>query len=259
MINIIEYNPLENIKGFFLEEQNDKKYLTWGNHQHKIPVGPQGIIPKSGLCFYDVLTANIVKNKDVLDLGCGEMGIISLFSAYAGAQLVTSVDIDEKCIEWVNFIKNKYHIDNLEAKVSNMFENINQKYDIIVSNPPIMPMENITKDNTHDSGGTDGRLYLLKIMKEAFNFLKPKGCIYLSAFSFLGTDIRTNKDLSLQELALSMGYSSLNVIRKFKKVLSANSVTYKQIPYIKHIYPNAIIEEFNDKISVEFQILQINK
>lgn len=254
-----EYKPLNVDLGFNILTDNGKKqFLLWNNGKYKFPIGPMKYIPKSGLFFYDVLK-HIVKNKCVLDLGCGEMGIISLFSIISGATKVTAVDIDERCIDWLNHIKKENSLVSLTAFKSDMFQNIREKFDVIVSNPPIMPMNEINSDNVHDSGGRDGRFYLTQIMQNSLNYLKDDGYLFLSAFSFLGTDYPTGEQISLKDYALNIGYSSFEVIKRVLKPLSEESVTYKQLPYISTIYPNMPRLEYYEKPAVEFQILRIKK
>ena len=232
--------------------------MAWDNQQYKFPIGPQGFIPKSGICFYDVLRS-VCAHKKVLDLGCGELGIISLFALQNKADKVTAIDIDSRCVNWLSHIQKEYRLHNLEVFISDMFQNVNDKYDIIVSNPPIMPMENIDTQTVHDAGGKDGRLYLYKIIKEAYSYLNEKGSLYLSAFSFLGTDVQTGKQETIKEYAQSLGYRHFNVIKKVLKTLSPSSVTYQQLPYIKKIYPYMKDIKCGEKTAVEFQILQIQK
>lgn len=232
--------------------------MSWDNQQYKFPIGPQGFIPKSGICFYDVLRS-VCAHKKVLDLGCGELGIISLFALQNKADKVTAIDIDNRCVNWLSHIQKEYRLHNLEVFISDMFQNVNDKYDIIVSNPPIMPMENIDTQTVHDAGGKDGRLYLYKIIKEAYSYLNGKGSLYLSAFSFLGTDVQTGKQETIKEYAQSLGYRHFNVIKKVLKTLSPSSVTYQQLPYIKKIYPYMKDIKCGEKTAVEFQILQIQK
>lgn len=254
-----EYKPLDTLSGFYLLTDDSKqRFLIWNNGQYKFPIGPLGYVPKSGLCFYDIL-AKEARHKKVLDLGCGEMGIISLFSIVGGAKEATAVDIDSRCVSWLSHIKKEYSLSQLEIFESDMFQNVQSKYDIIVSNPPIMPMEHMTKETVHDSGGCDGRLYLYEIIKEAYGYLNDGGQLYLSAFSFLGTDVRTGEQESLKEYALKSGYHSFGVAKNVVKPLSENSVTYRQLPYISKIYPNMKNVQINGKPAVEFQILHICK
>ena len=259
MDTLEDYKPFDiKTKITLLTKSSGEKFLLLKNGKYSLPIGPMGYIPKSGLCFYDVLKP-IVKNKDILDLGCGEMGIISLISIIEGAKNVKAVDIDDKCIFWLNHIKSKYDFQNLAVLKSDMFQNINQKFDIIVSNPPIMPMKEVDNNTVHDSGGADGRLFLRKIMQEAISFLKDNGQLYLSAFSFLGTNTSTGNQPSLKQCALDLGYSSFEIVVNKIKTLSETSVTYKQLPYIKTIYPQMTILNNKGMPAIEFQILRLCK
>ncbi len=254
-----DYKPFDiKEKITLLTKESGEKFLLLKDGKYRFPVGPMGYIPKSGLCFYDVLKF-IVQNKDVLDLGCGEMGIISLISIIEGAKRVKAVDIDDKCIYWLNHIKREYNFQNLTILKSDMFQNVNQQFDIIVSNPPIMPMQETNDSTIHDSGGFDGRLFLYKIMQKAIPFLKYDGQLYLSAFSFLGTNVTTGNHPSLKQYALDLGYSSFEIVANKIKTLSETSVTYKQLPYIKSIYPNMTVLNNKGKPSIEFQILRLSR
>lgn len=113
MDTLEDYKPFDiKTKITLLTKSSGERFLLLKNGKYRFPIGPMGYIPKSGLCFYDILKP-IVKNKDILDLGCGEMGIISLISIIEGAKNVKAVDIDDKCIYWLNHIKSKCNFQNL--------------------------------------------------------------------------------------------------------------------------------------------------
>jgi len=253
-----KYNPF-GVDGFsLLTDKHKKKFLVWNNGKYKFPIGPLGYIPKSGLVFQNILK-NVVKGKHILDLGCGEMGIISLFSLIFGAKEITAVDIDDKCLDWLNYIKKTYLFNTLNVLKSDMFQNINKKFDVSISNPPIIPIPITDNKTVHDSGGPDGRSYITKIMHDALIYLNADGHLYLSAFSFLGTDTSTGPQISLKEYGLSLGYSSFEIVERKSKILSETSVTFQQLPYIKTIYPNMSLSKKEGKIAVEFQILHLHK
>jgi len=72
--------------------------------------------------------------RKLLDIGCGS-GILMLIGKKMGIEKVTGIDIDEKVEEVVleNFNKNNIK-DNFQVIIGNLVEDINEKYDIIVSN-----------------------------------------------------------------------------------------------------------------------------
>ena len=76
-----------------------------------------------------------IKGK-VLDMGCG-YGTIGIIVATNTNCKVDMVDVNERA---VNLVKNNIKLNNVENAnvfISNMYENINEKYDYIISNPPI--------------------------------------------------------------------------------------------------------------------------
>jgi predicted RNA methylase len=75
-----------------------------------------------------------IECKTVADLGCGN-GILGISAALFGAGKVDMYDIDEKAVYAAKQNIEKLHIKNAKPIHRDMFD-INEKYDIIVSNPP---------------------------------------------------------------------------------------------------------------------------
>ena len=72
-------------------------------------------------------------------MGCGQFAILGqFFKKINYASDVTSVDIYEKFIE--NSLHNsKLNKSSIQIKKSNLFSNINEKFDLISFNPPYVP------------------------------------------------------------------------------------------------------------------------
>jgi release factor glutamine methyltransferase len=117
-----------------------------------------------------------LKNKNVLEIGTGS-GIIALFAARF-AKSVLAVDINPEAIKCAkeNAARNK--IKNIEFVKSDLFKNIEEKFDIIIFNPPYLPDDALTKDIALD-GGKDGRKVIERFLKDAPKFLNPRGKIFL--------------------------------------------------------------------------------
>ena len=88
---------------------------------------------------------------------------------------ITGVDISKNAIDLANENKIKLNINNVEFKESDIFSNIEEKFDIIVSNPPYINKEDFEKlDNklyyepqNALYGGEYGLYFYKKIIKNA--------------------------------------------------------------------------------------------
>lgn len=145
--------------------------------------------PDTEILVEEVLkNIKIKQNIEILDMctGSGCIGI-SLAKNIENAK-VTMLDISEKAIE----IAKKNAIQNsVENKVklikSDMFENVKEKFDIIVSNPPyiktniIQTLDKQVQNEPHIAldGGKDGLNFYKILIKEAPKFLKKEGKIFL--------------------------------------------------------------------------------
>jgi release factor glutamine methyltransferase len=115
----------------------------------------------------------------VLEIGCGS-GIVSL--SWARSNAVTGVDINPDAVELSkeNALKN-----NLQASFiqSDLFSNVNGKFDVILFNPPYLPTDRTEqidgKINHAFDGGTDGRIVLNSFLRQFEKHLKPDGKLFL--------------------------------------------------------------------------------
>ena len=74
-------------------------------------------------------------NGKVLDFGCG-YGPVGIFVKSNTKALVDMIDVNERAL---NLARINAKLNNVDVNVfeSNIYENINKKYDYIISNPPI--------------------------------------------------------------------------------------------------------------------------
>ncbi len=102
-------------------------------------------------------TLDFEKGSTVLDLGCG-YGPLGIALAKVQGVKATLVDVNKRALE---LAKKNALINHVDVAVfqSSVYENITEKFDHIISNPPIRA----GKDVVH------------KILEEAFDHLNPKG------------------------------------------------------------------------------------
>lgn len=121
-----------------------------------------------------------LQGKNVLEVGCGS-GLLSVLMAKNGA-VVTSADINPDAVEAAknNAVKNNAKIT---AFVSDMFENITEKFDLIVFNPPYLPDDD--NELTY-SGGETGREVIEKFICDVKRFLNNDGIVLMVISSLTG-------------------------------------------------------------------------
>ena len=130
-----------------------------------------------------------IQNPVVLDLCTGSGAIAISIAKYVQNVKIYAVDISKKALEMakqnatLNGVTN-----NIKFIESNLFDKIkDQKFDIIVSNPPYVPTNDIKKlpidvqNEPHLAldGGKDGLDFYRKIAKEGYKYLNRQGYICL--------------------------------------------------------------------------------
>ena len=132
------------------------------------------------------LNQNKEKNK-YLDMGCGQFAILGqYFKKINSYSDVTSIDVYNEFIEnsIKNSIRNKNNINILQ---SNLFSNINEKFDLISFNPPYVPAstnnEKLEFPNIRYSD-LEGIQTAKDFLSEAKKFLTPDGIILLGMNTF---------------------------------------------------------------------------
>ncbi len=130
-----------------------------------------------------------MKVKKILDLCTGSGAIAVSLAKYLSDVEITAIDISHKAIKTAkkNAVFHKVE-DRITFLESDLFGNLkNQKYDLIVSNPPYIKKDLIKKLDKQVQkepyialdGGYDGLDFYRKIIKEAYEYLKYGGYLCL--------------------------------------------------------------------------------
>lgn len=99
-----------------------------------------GVFSKSGIDFGSNLLLKTVDLKNVLtilDVGCGYGTIGVTLAKTNPLTFVTMVDVNLRAIKLCKLAIEKNNVSNANVLESNIYENITEKYDLIISNPPI--------------------------------------------------------------------------------------------------------------------------
>jgi len=126
------------------------------------------------------------KEIKILDLCTGSGAIAISLKKYIAMSEVTAIDISHKALEVArhNAEENKVSVRFIE---SDLFEKIDEKYDMIVSNPPYIERE-ILKDLPKEvqkepkialDGGIDGLQFYREISNKAYKHLRQNGFLII--------------------------------------------------------------------------------
>lgn len=146
------------------------------------------LIPRSDT---EILVEEVIKiarkinAKKILDMCTGSGAIAVSLAKYLDNVEITAVDISEKSLDVAKTNAKNNEIENKITFIeSNLFENIvNEKYDIIVSNPPYIRkdvIKTLTKEVQKEpkialDGGYDGLDFYRKITHQSEEYLKFNG------------------------------------------------------------------------------------
>ncbi len=148
------------------------------------------------------LLANAVQQLaigNVLDMGTGS-GLQAIVAAKKSEVIrVVAVDLNTTALEVAkkNAERNKV-ADKIEFIRSNLFEKVTGKFDVIIFNPPYLPVEKEEKRDDESMawhGGAKGRDFLDPFLEGFTKFLKPNGKLLLLQSSLNGP-VKTKRKLA---------------------------------------------------------------
>lgn len=168
---------------------------------------------------------SMCQGKSVLDV-CTGSGCIAVSLAKLGSPAyVAAIDISLKALNVAkkNAIKNGVNVNFIE---SNMFQEVNQKYDIIVSNPPyikrgdidtLMPEVKEFEPEIALDGKEDGLEFYRILTTQAIRYLNPDGKVIF--------EIGHDQAKAVCELLRENGYYNIKIIKDYSnldRVVSAS-------------------------------------
>jgi SAM-dependent methyltransferase len=158
--------------------------------------------------FWNLLKKSWRKSvKDALEIGCGT-GFLSLWMSQI-AQNVTATDISKRALEFTRLNAEMNGINNIVAKVSDVYSNIEGDFDLIISNPPFIFLPDECVGRTYAFGGDFGVEILRKILVGLDDHLRDNGVSFLTAMSY----IKENGVNPVYELIKSIFHGKLYSIR----------------------------------------------
>ena len=165
---------------------------------------------------------------NMLEIGIGT-GCISIITAqnFKHAK-ITGVDICQNCVD----ISKKNALlqgveDNVNFILSDVFENVSGKYDVIVSNPPYISysdtssvQDNVLRFEPHSAlfAPNDGYYFYEKIITESIKYVQNNSLIIF--------EIGINQSKKIQQLLEINNYSDIKIIKDFNGIDRTISAIY---------------------------------
>lgn len=206
-----QYIPLQHLthQGYFMG------YEFFVNENVLVPRQDTEVLVEEAL--------SLIKEKEVpqiLDMCTGSGCILLSILLEREDALGTGVDLSEKALSVAEKNRETYHLETRAELIksdmfqSGYFEGKKESFDIIVSNPPYIPTEEIEKLQAevrfHDpfmalDGKEDGLYFYRIIAKNAGEYLKPGG--------FLACEIGCDQGEDVKKMFESCGFSDVKVIK----------------------------------------------
>lgn len=198
-----EHIPLQHIIGY-------QQFLDY-----KILVNENVLIPRPETELLVEKVTDFIGNNEmkVLDMCTGSGCIAIAVDKMCDKALVVGADISKDALE-VAVKNNSLNHANVEFTKSDMFSNIEGKYDVIVSNPPYIPTKDVVEleqeVKEHDpllalDGSDDGLKFYRIISENAVEYLREKGMLFL--------EIGYDQGKTVPDLLKNNGFTNIKVFK----------------------------------------------
>jgi len=131
-------------------------------------------------------TLEVRPGEIALDVGTGT-GLIALLMARK-AKYVLGVDVNPKAVELARRNARLNGISNVEFRLSDLFENVSGRFEVITFNAPYLPGEPEKAIDLALVGGKTGREVIDRFIAEVPDHLNENGRVYLVQSSITGVE-----------------------------------------------------------------------
>lgn len=209
-----EINAIENK----LKENYPLQYALgrWEFYGLELKVDNRALIPRyeTEILIEEILKAQINK-KTILDIGTGTGAISLALGKNLPASQIIGIDIDDNALDLAKSNKEKLEIRNVDFFQSDLFSNIDGKFDIIVSNPPYINLKDYLsldeklyyEPKKALLGGNDGLYFYEKIIEDASLYLNEKGHLFFE----IGYDQKVN----VNDLLIKSDFKNIKIIKDY--------------------------------------------
>ncbi len=157
----------------------------------------------------------VCKDKSLLDMCTGSGCIVISLSKLGSLKAAVASDISPKALQLAE--KNaKKHTVKVDFILSDLFDRIVGKYDVIVSNPPyikseelksLMPEVKNYEPTQALDGGLDGLIFYKRIISDIDRFLNPGGYVFF--------EVGYDQGVAVSKLLSGAGFIDINIKKDF--------------------------------------------
>lgn len=190
----------------------------WEFYGYPIMVGKGVLIPRQDteiLVEQCILLLEGIENPKILDIGTGSGAISIAIAKKIPESEVLGLDVSDDALKIAVENRELNNVENLKFLKSDIFQHVKEKnYDLIVSNPPYIPVEEYNnlmpevkeyEPKTALTDGGDGYYFYKKISEESRYYLKNGG--------YLAFEVGYNQG---EEVSLLMEKNGFQIIGKIR-------------------------------------------
>jgi methylase of polypeptide subunit release factors len=156
----------------------------------------------------NIVEENLTKKTSFLDIGTGPYGILANFASQ-NIFCNNIVGLDH-CSSLITSAEKNKISDKIKFVESDLFDKIDEKYDLIVFNAPYIDngfgsfIDVLTDDLSEKrwSGGKDGTVTISRFLSQVSNYLTEDGKAVLGVNHFYVSDIKIKKLIEMNKLLL---------------------------------------------------------
>lgn len=220
----ITKEQIDEIKKMLIQRGKNRKPLQqilgeWEFYGYKFFINENILIPRSDTeilveqCKFLMIDK---KQPKILDIGTGSGAISIVLAKELPESRIIGVDISEKALEIAEKNRILNNAGNLKFLKSDIFSKVDEKFDLIVSNPPYIPLseyeelmievkEHEPRNALTDNG--DGYFFYEKISREAKEYLDDGG--------YLAFEVGYNQAFKVSEFMERNGFTILKVVKDY--------------------------------------------
>jgi len=178
--------------------------------------------PETELLVEEVISIlkKFEKNSEpqILDIGTGSGCIACMIAKLFPASRITAVDISHNALEVAQ--KNAINIgvgEKIIFKYSDICSKVTSKYDVIVSNPPYIPISE-EKTLQREVLCHEPHIALFSYDEKGIDFYRKIACegkTFLNIGGYLAFEVGYSQSYDVENLLKQLGYKVLKVVRDF--------------------------------------------